>query len=135
VNDTKWWLWSAGLVAALMVMFGVGNIVEDDGGPMLGRIIFAAVLIGGASLVVAGMRTRPRRPGMGSRLVAAGVVPGAAGIALFWFPPAVAVGVLAVVTSVAAYRDSQQVSTSAKASALAVLGATLLMILAAAGLS
>ena len=90
----------------MMVALGVGNLIEDDGGPLYGQILFAAVLIGGAIAIAVGIRLRANRPRQGSRLVAAGVLPGASGIALFWFPPAVAVGVLAVASSIAAWRDA-----------------------------
>jgi len=113
VNTSRWWLWTAGLIGALMVMLGVGNLIEDDGGPLYGRVLFAAVLIAGAALIVAGIRMRTDRPELGSRLVAVGVLPGASGIALFWFPPAVAVGVLALATSVAAFRSAVGVAASA----------------------
>lgn len=114
MNVSKWWIWSAGVIGLLMIALGVGNLIEDDGGPLWGQIIFAAVLFAGAVLIAAGIWTRQSRPGLGSRLVAIGVLPGVSGVALFWFPPAVAVGLLALASSVAAYADSrggQPVST------------------------
>ena len=120
MNDSKWWLWSAGLIAVLMVMLGVGNLIEDDGGAIYGRILFAAVLIGGASLVAAGFAARASRPELSNKLVALGVLPGAAGIAFFWFPPAVAVGILAIMTSVAAYRELVEMPRATRAWSLAI---------------
>ena len=106
MDTSRWWLWSAGFVATMMTVLGVGNLLEDDGGPLYGRIVFAAVMIGGAVLVVTGMRVRSTRRGSGSRLIAVGVSPGALGIAFFWFPPAVAVGILAVATTWKAFHES-----------------------------
>ena len=109
MNGSRWWHWSAGLIAVLMVVLGAGNLIEDDGGPLYGRIIFAAVLVGGASLVATGILNKRSRPELSNKLVALGVLPGAAGIAFLWFPPAVAVGILAIMTSVAAYRERTSV--------------------------
>jgi hypothetical protein len=89
-----------------MVALGVGNLIEDDGGPLYGRIVFAVVLVGGAALIASGIWTRRTRRELGSKLVAVGVLPAASGVAFLWFPPAVAVGLLALVSSVAGFRDS-----------------------------
>ncbi len=111
MKDERWWLGSAVLVAALMIALGVGNLIEDDGGPLYGKVIFAAVLIGGAALVGGGILVRRGDPNRGSRMVGIGVLPGALGIALFWFPPALAVGVLALITAVHAFRNSERVAS------------------------
>jgi len=115
MKNARWWMWSAATIAVLMVALGVGNLIEDDGGPLYGAIIFAAVLIGGAALVAIGIRKRSSDPSLGNRLIGLGVLPGATGLALFWFPPAVAVGVLAIVTSVAAFRDVEAVPSASRA--------------------
>lgn len=122
MNASKWWIWSAGSISVLMVALGVGNLIEDDGGPLWGQLIFAGVLVTGAALIAGGIWTRRTRPELGSRLVAVGVLPGASGIALFWFPPAVAVGLLAVASSVAAFADSRGAKTVSTKRAVAVGG-------------
>ena len=113
MGTSRWWLWSAGLIAVMMIALGVGNLIEDDGGPLYGRILFAAVLVGGAILVAIGIRMRITRPALGSRLVGLGVLPGASGIALFWFPPALVAGVLALASSIAALSDSARAPVAA----------------------
>jgi len=105
---TRWWTISAAVIGALMLMFGIGNIVDPDDGPLYGRLILLAVMATGAALIVYGLvlvlRNRPR----GANLVAVGVLPGSLGIAIFWFPPAVAVGLLALVTSWAAFQAPEK---------------------------
>ncbi|HSG81084.1 MAG TPA: hypothetical protein VLC48_02445 [Gemmatimonadota bacterium] len=122
MNVSKWWIWSAGVTGLLMIALGMGNLIEDDGGPLWGQIIFAAVLFAGAVLIASGIWARRSRPELGSRLVAIGVLPGVSGVALFWFPPAVAVGMLALVSSVAAFADSRGATTGSTKKAVAVGG-------------
>ena len=114
---TRWWNVSAAAIGALMLMLDIGNLVDpDDTGPLYGQLILFAVMTTGAALIVYGhvlvRRSQPR----GSMLVAVGVLPGSVGIAFFWFPPAVAVGILALVTSWAAFQSTKkpkrQVATS-----------------------
>ena len=122
---SRWWLWSAGLVGVMMVVLGVGNLIEDDGGPLYGRILFAAALIAAAALIGAGIRLRPGRPQLGSRLVGIGTLPGATAIAFFWSPPAVALGVLALATSITAFRNADGLPTAGRTSLLVTLAAAL----------
>ena len=122
MNVSKWWIWSAGTISLLMVALGVGNLVEEDGGPLYGRLIFAAVLVAGAALIASGIWTRRTRRELGSRLVAIGVLPGVSGVALFWFPPAVAMGLLALASRVAAFADSRGSRTVSTKRAVAVGG-------------
>ena len=129
MNVSKWWIWSAGVIGLLMIALGVGNLFEDDGGPLWGQIIFAAVLFAGAVLIATGIWARRSRPRVGSRLVAAGVLPGVSGVALFWFPPAVAVGLLALASSIAAFADSRGAKTVSTRKAVAVGGPIALLAL------
>ena len=122
MNVSKWWTWSAGVIGLIMIAVGVGNLVEDDGGPLWGQIVFAAVLIVGAVLIASGIWARRSQPQLGSRLVAFGVLPGVSGVAFFWFPPAVAVGLLALGSSVAAFADSRGADTVSTRRAVAVGG-------------
>jgi len=107
MKETPWWVWTAGATAIWMTALALGNLIEDDGGPFYGQLLFAAVLIGGAIAVAGGVRMRSSRPEKGAGLVGFGVIPAVSGMALFWFPPAVAAGVLALATSVAAFRNSR----------------------------
>ena len=63
----------------------------------------------GAALIVTGLVLLSRNVPAGSRFIALGVLPGSVGIAFFWFPPAVAVGILAIATSWAAFRSGEDV--------------------------
>ena len=135
MKNARWWMWSASLVAVLMVVLGVGNLIDDDGGPLYGKLIFAAVLVGAAALVAVGVRRRSSDRVAGNRLIGIGVLPGASGIALFWFPPAVAVGVLALVTSVAAFRDAKSVPSAARATGYGAVLLVLVLSVISVGLS
>jgi len=101
----NWWVVAAGLMAALQVFGGVGNL-EDDGGPLYGRVAFLSLTVIGAVLVATGIPYRNRDRSIGSTLIGVGVLPSAAGILLFWFPPAVLYGILAIVVAVVAFRDA-----------------------------
>lgn len=114
MKSGRWWIWTAAVIAALMAALGVGNLIEDDGGPLYGRLIFAAVLIGAAVLVAAGIRKRSTDVVLGNRMIGLGVLPGSVGIAFFWFPPAAGVGILALVTSVAAFVDAKGAPSSVR---------------------
>ena len=101
----NWWIVVAGLMAALQVFGGVGNL-EDDGGPLYGRVAFLGLTIAGAVFVANGVVLRNRNRSIGSTLIGVGVLPSTAGVLLFWFPPAVIYGILAIVVAVVAFRDA-----------------------------
>ncbi|MDJ0923269.1 MAG: hypothetical protein QNJ77_01800 [Acidimicrobiia bacterium] len=109
---TQWWHGSAAVIGALMLMLGIGNLVDpDDTGPLYGQLILLAVVATGAALIVYGLVLLRRNQPGGSKLVALGVLPGSVGIAFFWFPPAVAVGILALVTSWVAFRSVEELES------------------------
>ncbi len=106
---TYWWTVSAAVIGVLMLMLGIGNLVDpDDSGPLYGQLILLAVMATGAALIVYGLVLLRRKQPRGSKLVAIGVLPGSVGIAFFWFPPAVAVGILALITSWVAFQSGQE---------------------------
>lgn len=106
---TRWWIVSAAVIGALMLMLGIGNLVDpDDTGPLYGQLILLSVMATGAALIGYGLVRVSRNQSHGSKLVALGVLPGSIGIAFFWFPPAVAVGILALVTSWAAFQSADE---------------------------
>lgn len=108
-----WWFIPAGLVGLALVVFGVGNLASDDGGPLYGQIV-AFVVFGAAGLVILfGMVFRSRGDRIGSWMIVAGAVPGLASFALFWFPPAWLVGIMSLAVIVAAYRDTREREVSA----------------------
>ena len=135
MKNTRWWLWSAGSIAVLMVILGIGNLMEDDGGPLYGGIIFAAVLVGAAGVVALGIRRRSTDLALGNRLVGLGVIPGTMGLAFFWFPPAVVVGVLSIVTSVAAFRDAKGLPSVVRATGYGAVLVVLVLTVISVGVS
>ena len=105
--ETHWWHVSAAVIGALMLMLGIGDLASPDNtGPLYGQLILLAVMATGAGLIAYGLVLYRRNQPRGSKLVALGVLPGSVGIAFFWFPPAVAVGILALITSWAAFRSA-----------------------------
>ncbi len=103
---TRWWMISAGVIGASMLALGIGTLVDpDDGGPIFWQLTLLAVMAAGAALILSGLVFVRRDQARGARFVALGVLPGTVGFALFWFPPAVAVGILALITSWAAFRS------------------------------
>jgi uncharacterized membrane protein HdeD (DUF308 family) len=106
---TRWWHVSAIVIGVLMLMVGIGDFVSPDNtGPLYGQLILFAVMATGAALIVYGLTLVRRHENRGGKFVAVGVLPGSVGIALFWFPPAVAVGILALITSWAAFSSSSE---------------------------
>lgn len=103
---TRWWMISAGVIGASMLALGIGTLVDrDDHSSLFYQLAFFAGMAAGAALILSGLVLVGRNPVRGSRFVAVGVLPGMVGLAFFWFPPAVAVGVLAIITSWAAFRS------------------------------
>lgn len=103
-----WWVVVAALMAAMQVVFAIGNLVEDDGGPLYGQLVLLAVMLTGAGLIASGITRRFRHRSGGSLLIAAGVLPSLLGISLVWFPPAVIYGLLALVVAYVAFRDASE---------------------------
>ena len=111
----RWWMVTAPAIGVLMVMLGIGNLVEEDGGPLYGQLVLLAFMVTGAALIVTGLVLQRRQPARASKLVALGVAPGAVGVAFFWFPPAAAVGILAIVTSWKALTTGREIEREAVA--------------------
>lgn len=105
----RWWMITAGIIGVLMVMLGVGNLLDpEDTGPLYGKLGLLAVMATGAGLITYGLVLMRRDESRGAKFVALGVLPGAVGIAFFWFPPAVLVGILAIVTSWMAFNSAEK---------------------------
>ena len=102
----RWWLYAAGLIAFGFAFLGIGNMLEDDGGPLYGRIVAAAVAVAAALLIAAGLIIRRRNRRLGSAMIGIGTLPASLLILFFWFPPVALVGVLAIVVTVKAFNDA-----------------------------
>lgn len=102
----RWWRIAAGFIAVGMAFLGIGNMLEDDGGPLYGRILAAALAVAAATLIIAGLTIRRRNQKLGSTMIGIGTLPATGLILFFWFPPVALVGVLAVVVTVKAFNDA-----------------------------
>ncbi len=102
----RWWRFAAGFIAVGFAVLGIGNMLEDDGGPLYGRIVAAAVAVAAALLIVAGLIIRRRNRRLGGAMIGVGTLPASVLIIFFWFPPVALVGVLAIVVTVRAFNDA-----------------------------
>lgn len=105
----RWWMITAAIIGVLMLLLGFGNLVDpEDDGPLFGQVALLVVMAAGAGLIGYGLVLLRRDEIRGSKFVSVGVLPGAVGIAFFWFPPAVAIGVLSIVTSWMAFNSAEK---------------------------
>ncbi len=102
----NWWLFAAGFIGIAMAVLGVGNLLGDDGGPLYGKIVAVAVAAAFAGLIFGGLAVRDRNEVRGSIMIGVGVLPGTLLLALFWFPPAAAVGLLSIFVAWTALVDA-----------------------------
>lgn len=112
----RWWMITAAIIGVLMLLLGIGNLLDpDDNGPLYGQLVLLAVMATGAGLITYGLVLMRRTETRGAKFVSLGVLPGSVGIAFFWFPPAVIVGVLAIVTSWMAFVSADRLERSVTA--------------------
>jgi hypothetical protein len=100
----SWWIGAAGLISALQLVAGIETIFDASEGT--GRFLFVALAITGAALVAGGIVTRRTNRSFGSILIGVGVLPSTSAIILFWFPPALFYGALAIAVAVVAFIDA-----------------------------
>lgn len=110
-----WWRFAAALVAPILALLGIGNL-EDDGGPLYGRVVAATIAIIAALLIVAGLAVRRRNRALGGGLIAVGVLPGTLLVVFFWFPPVALMGILCVAVLLASIADVVRSGRPAEAS-------------------
>lgn len=103
---SEWWTFVAVLIAAGYLVLGTGNLVTSDYGSLADKILSSLVAGTAAALVLGGLAVRGRRPTAGSAAVAVGVLPACVSLTLWWFLPAVAVGVISICVVVAAAADA-----------------------------
>ena len=104
----QWWRIAAGFIAVGFAFLGIGNMLEDDGGPLYGRILAAAVAVAAALLIAAGLIIRRRNRKLGSAMIGVGTLPASVLILFFWWPHVALFGVLAIVVTVRAFNDAGQ---------------------------
>ncbi len=102
----RWWRIAAGFIAVGMAFLGIGNMLEDDGGPLYGRIVAAVVAVAAAMLIGTGLTIRGRNQKLSSTMIGVGTLPATGLILFFWFPPVALIGVLAVAVTGKAFNDA-----------------------------
>jgi hypothetical protein len=102
----RWWPHAAVVLATGVAFVAITTFVESDD-PMYQRVLTTAVLLGAAGLAIAGVAIRPRNRRLGAMLAAIGTLPAVAPIVLFWFPPALVIGLVASAVIVKATQDAQ----------------------------
>lgn len=99
---------AAGVIGVAELVLGIGNIVslmQDDRRSAASAIRFMAATAA-ATLVFGGLVLRLRSRNPVSWAIAAGVFPGSCAIVLYWFPPAVVVGLFCMVVTMRAVIDA-----------------------------
>ncbi|MGB7861576.1 MAG: hypothetical protein WBM90_13855 [Acidimicrobiia bacterium] len=109
---TDWWRLLAPPLSLFTVFAGVGNLIEDTGGALFGRVAYAAGTVIGLCLVVGGLIVRRKNRNVGSTMIAFGVMPAFPMTIFFWFPPVAFLGVLSIVISVMAFIDAPKAPQS-----------------------
>ena len=103
---TDWWRIVAVPLSLVLVYAGVGNLITDTEGALFGRVAYVVVSVLGLGLVIAGLLIRKKNRMVGSTMIAVGVMPGLPLIIMFWFPPALAIGILSAAVSLTAFIDA-----------------------------
>lgn len=102
----KWWLYAAGFIGLAMAFLGIGNLQGEDGGPLYGKIVAAAVAGAFAGLILGGLAVRNRNVVRGNVMIGVGVLPATLLTSILWFPPVAAVGVLSILVAWSAFVDA-----------------------------
>jgi hypothetical protein len=100
-----WWRIAAAFIAILLAAAGVSSFFEPAAGHWAKHVFGNAALLCGPALVVTGLIVRPRRTRPGDLMILLGVLPATAALVLFWYPPALILGILAAAVCIAALTD------------------------------
>ena len=71
----RWWRIGAGIIAIAVAFFGMGNLFEEDGGPLSGKIVAASIAVVIAGMLMAGLVIRRTNTARGSYMIAIGALP------------------------------------------------------------
>ncbi len=107
---TSWWRYAAALIAIGLTIVGIMSMFEDTRDPLYQRALIAVLLVGAAGLIIIGLVIRANRRKVGCTLIAIGTLPAVAPIVLFWYPPALAIGVVSSLVIAKAVEDAQRSS-------------------------
>jgi TctA family transporter len=104
-----WWMVVAVVIGVGELVLGIGNVVSfltDDRRDFVSAFVAFLTATGAAALVFGGMAIRRTNRPRGGAMVAVGMFPGCLAIVFFWFPPAVAVGLVSIVATAFAIVDA-----------------------------
>jgi len=103
-----WWQYGAAVIAIVLAAVAARNLGEPATGPWW-KHFFGTISLAAAPLVIAGgLVVRRRRRRIGSLMLAVGVMPGVAALALFWWPPFLLFGLFSLAVMVSAFVDADK---------------------------
>ena len=124
---TSWWRAASMVVAAVLAAVAVRALLEPATGPWYKYTFGRVGLVAAPVAIFTGLLIRKRRRWQGSAVVTIGLLPGAAAIVLFWYPPSLLFGLFSIAVMIGAMNDADNLRHAALAvpqSGRAVLPAT-----------
>ncbi len=109
-----WWRFGAGAIAIVLAVVGFDGLFAPASGPWYQWFLGRSALAVAPLVILAGMIVRVRQPRNGSILIALGVLPGAAAIVLFWWPPFLLFGLFSMTVLCFAIDDADRHHRAAK---------------------
>lgn len=116
---TGWWRAAAVAVAAVLAFAGISSMFDPATGPWYTYTFGRLALLAAPAAIFVGLQMRARRRSAGSALVAVGLLPGAAAIVLFWWPPFLLFGLFSIAVMVGAIDDAEDARRAAVAARVA----------------
>lgn len=115
-----WWMLAATAIGLAELVLGIGNIVslvQDDRRSVASALVAFVVATAAAALVFGGLAIRRQNRPRGSAVIAVGMFPGCAAVVMWWFLPALVIGVLCMVATMSAVMDALNSRTALKPAA------------------
>lgn len=103
----RWWRFAAAGIAVVLAAAGLRTLFEPATGPWYKHVLGSAGLLSAPLMIVAGLIVRSRNKKPGDVMLAVGVLPGAAALVLFWYPPFLLFGLLSLAVITSALLDAQ----------------------------